>query len=331
MLTGQAFGTTRLPDIDLTGKTVIVTGANTGLGFECAKHLARLKVSHLILACRDAGKGQAAKAAIVVETACEGHTNIDVWELNLANYRSTLAFGERVRSQLLRLDAIIANAGMELQEFRMVEDLEMHLTVNVVSTFLCALAVLPLLKRTSKDNSVETTITFAGSMYHIFGPDNELEVPENRDIFDALSDQKRTDVIWRYALSKLMVHQCFHAFAACLSRGEVENGSRVIVNLVNPGWCGTELSRAKPHPLGERISFALLGWTAEKGSRTYVHAMVAGKESHGRYLSECQFKVESAFVQSQRGQRIQKKIWDDLVRRIRKVSPEVAGFIEMGS
>lgn len=39
MLSGQAFGKTYVPDIDLTGKTIIVTGANTGLGFECAKHL----------------------------------------------------------------------------------------------------------------------------------------------------------------------------------------------------------------------------------------------------------------------------------------------------
>jgi retinol dehydrogenase-12 len=39
MLRGQAFGKTYVPDIDLAGKTIIVTGANTGLGLECAKHL----------------------------------------------------------------------------------------------------------------------------------------------------------------------------------------------------------------------------------------------------------------------------------------------------
>jgi retinol dehydrogenase-12 len=39
MLRGQAFGKTHVPDMDLTGKTCIVTGANTGLGLECAKHL----------------------------------------------------------------------------------------------------------------------------------------------------------------------------------------------------------------------------------------------------------------------------------------------------
>jgi retinol dehydrogenase-12 len=39
MLLGQAFGKTYVPDLDLTGNTIIVTGANTGLGLECAKHL----------------------------------------------------------------------------------------------------------------------------------------------------------------------------------------------------------------------------------------------------------------------------------------------------
>lgn len=39
MLIGQAFGKTWIPDIDFTGKTMVVTGANTGLGLECVKHL----------------------------------------------------------------------------------------------------------------------------------------------------------------------------------------------------------------------------------------------------------------------------------------------------
>lgn len=39
MLIGQAFGKLSIPDLDLTGKTVVVTGANTGLGSECVKHL----------------------------------------------------------------------------------------------------------------------------------------------------------------------------------------------------------------------------------------------------------------------------------------------------
>jgi retinol dehydrogenase-12 len=220
---------------------------------------------------------------------------------------------------------------MELQEYRTAEGLEMHLTVNVVSTFLSAIAILPKLRETAKVHGVQATLTVCGSMYHIFGPDAEFDagLPEAVDMFDVLSDPdpEKTDIVWRYALSKLMVHQCFHELVAALSKSTMNNGANVVVNMVNPGWCGTELSRAKPHPLGERFAFAVMGWTAEKGSRMYMHALAAGPETHGKYLSESQVKIESQFVQSKRGRRIQRKMWLDLMKRIDRISPEVAAYI----
>lgn len=215
---------------------------------------------------------------------------------------------------------------MELQEYQTAEDLEIHLAVNVVSTFLSAIAALPKLRETAKAYQVQTTLTFCGSMYHIFGPDAEFDagISDDVDMFDALSNPEKTDIVWRYALSKLMVHLCFHQLVQTLSKGD---WSDVVVNLINPGWCGTELSRAKPHPMMERMSFALMGWSAEKGSRMYLYAMGAGKKSHGTYMSECQVRNESAFLRSERGRRIERKVWKDLMTRIGKISAEVAGFI----
>ncbi|KAF1946252.1 hypothetical protein EJ02DRAFT_508796 [Clathrospora elynae] len=117
MLVSQAFWKTSLPDMDLEEKTIVVTGENTGLGLECVKYRARKNASQIILACRNTKKGQAEKDAVFQDTACKGRTNIEVWELDLADYQSILAFGERVRTQLPRLHAFIANAGMEDQEF----------------------------------------------------------------------------------------------------------------------------------------------------------------------------------------------------------------------
>ncbi|KAJ4349511.1 uncharacterized protein N0V89_008127 [Didymosphaeria variabile] len=327
MLKGQAFGKTWIPKISLEGKTVIVTGANTGLGLECAKHLARLNASQIILACRSKNKGEAARNAIIKDTACAKRTNIEVWELDLASFASVLAFGVRVRTKLDRLDAFVANAGVEVQDCQYAEGLELQLTVNVVSCFLSAISVLPKLRSTAEAHNVDTTLTFCGSMYHIMGPDAELDIPEGAETFATLSDPKRTDFIWRYALTKLMVHHCYHKLAACLSNSSRQDWFRVIVNMINPGWCETELSRVKPHPFGERASFALIGWSAEKGSRAYIHAISAGRESHGRYLSECEFKQESGYVRSERGQRNEEKIWKDLLRKMNEISPEVVGFI----
>jgi retinol dehydrogenase-12 len=286
---------------------------------------------HIILACRDTKKGDAAIEAIYRDTNCKSRTKVSVWALDLANYQSVLAFSERVRTELLRLDAFIVNAAMEIQEYRTAEDLEMHLTVNVVSTFLSAIAILPKLRETARIHGIKTTLTFCGSMYHIFGSDAEFEagLPDDVDMFEALStsDLKKTDIVWRYALSKLMVHQCFRELVAALSKDNKHDWSNVIVNLINPGWCGTELSRAKPHPLGEQFAFAIMGRTAEKGSRMYMYALAAGKESHGKYLSECQVRIESQFVRSERGWKIQRKMWLDLMKRIGSISPEVSGYI----
>lgn len=146
MLRGQAFGKISLPNIDSSGQTVVVTGANTGLGLACAKHLcvasinpttsrltksrARKRVSHIILACRDSTKGQSAVESILKETNCASHTRISVWPLDLSSYESVLNFASRVRTELPRLDASIANAGVELQTYREAEDLEIHLTAT---------------------------------------------------------------------------------------------------------------------------------------------------------------------------------------------------------
>ncbi|KAI1339328.1 NAD(P)-binding protein [Xylariaceae sp. FL0016] len=325
MVVGQAFGSTHVPQTDLSGKTFIVTGSNTGLGLEAAMHLARLKVSTLILACRNTAKGEAAKDAILETTACHSHTHIQVWPLDLASHDSVIAFGRRVRSsELPRLDGFIANAGVEVQQYSEAEGLELHLTVNVVSTFMSAMAALPKMRQTSARHGVQTAMTFVGSMYHIFGPDRELDVADDVDIFAALSDTGEADMPGRYALSKLMEHQCHAAFARAVAQSH--GGGRLTVNIANPGWCVTELARSKDRAFHEKFFSSLIGWTAEKGSRAVVYAALQGEESHGRYLSECQCKEESAYVTSDRGRRIQAKMWKDLCVRVERVAPEIASF-----
>lgn len=193
-----------------------------------------------------------------------------------------------------------------------------------MSTFLSAIAALPKLRSTAAEHKVKTTLTFCGSMYHIFGPDAEFDkgLPDEVDMFDALStsDQAKTDIVWRYALSKLMVHQCFHGVASTMAKREWAD---VAANIINPGWCVTELSRAKPHPIGERVCFALMGWTAEKGSRMYIHALAAGMKSRGKYLAEAQVKDESDYVRSERGKAIEEKMWRDFMGSMEKVAPDV--------
>ena len=313
-LGGQFFGRPYIPTIDLSDKTIVVTGGNTGVGFECAKHLVKLNVSYLILACRSTKKGEAAKARILEETNTKAH--IGVWEVDLDRYSSVVAFSKRVL-QLPRLDGFLANAGVEHTDFGLSEGVESTLTINVISTFLMAILVLPALKTTAEKYDSPANLSFVSSMVHIFGPETQLEPKPERDTFETLSDPKTADMGSRYPLSKLIEHLCFLELMPLASKA----APKVTVNLVNPGWCATELSRHKGSPLFERVNAVIFQRTAEQGSRTLVHAVTAGSDTHGKYLSECVVKPQSDFVRSERCKEVQVRIWKELVSRIEKIEP----------
>jgi NAD(P)-dependent dehydrogenase (short-subunit alcohol dehydrogenase family) len=78
------------------GKTFIVTGANTGLGFEAARHLVRCKPNRVILAVRSLERSESAKKRIEEET--RALDIIEVWELELSSFDSIRAFAQRGRS-----------------------------------------------------------------------------------------------------------------------------------------------------------------------------------------------------------------------------------------
>lgn len=89
----------------------------------------------------------------------------------------------------------------------------------------------------------------------------------------------------RYPLSKLL--EIF--FVRQLTTLVPVSKTGVVVNLVNPGLCITELARNAPPQFQQRLKkmHAEFGRTAEDGSRTLLHGAVAGKDSHGCYLSDC--------------------------------------------
>lgn len=254
------------------------------------------------------------------------NTSIEVWEVDLSKYESVVAFGQRVRTQLPRLDAFVANAGVESSTMDFAEGLEMTLTVNVVSTFMSAIAILPKLKETAVKHSSTTTLEFVGSMIHIFAPEKSLDVPESQNILDVLS-QPGADMDSRYPLSKLIEHLCFNQLSQIVSAQQGEAKARVVLNIVNPAWCRSSLGRSKTKGAGEKFFEAFLPRTTEMGSRTLAHGAMAGEEFDGCYLSECQAKPQSAYVRSARGKEMQRRIWKEVMSRIEVASPEVAGFV----
>lgn len=128
------------------GGTYIVTGANTGLGLEAAKHLVAIGAAKVILGVRDLTAGEEARAEIAKET---GKNTAEVWEVDLSKYVSVKAFADRAVAELDRIDAVIENAGVAA----LAGQAEGHLiqfTVNVYSTFLMAALLFPKLRESAK-------------------------------------------------------------------------------------------------------------------------------------------------------------------------------------
>ena len=283
-----------------------------------------LNVSHLILGCRNAAKGEEGKKTVLAANRSAKLPTVEVWLVDMASYDSVLTFGKRARETLTRLDAVVLNAGVELCDFELAEALESTLTINVVSTFLLAYLVLPKLDETAEKHSKDTHLTFVGSMIHLFAKTEQLLEAKEGQIFTHLSDFARVDMANQYFISKLLLTLAHRDLVDQVDTMTKGSQSRVIINDVNPGWCATGLFRHEKEPgFGKQVAFRLMGRTGEAGARTLVHAASAGKETHGKYLSECKVKFESNFVRSKAGRQIQDKVGVDLREVLEGIEPGV--------
>ncbi|KIX03755.1 uncharacterized protein Z518_07308 [Rhinocladiella mackenziei CBS 650.93] len=321
-LRGQ-FSTPPMPQVDLTGRTILITGANSGLGLDAAKLLAQLNCGTVVLACRSIAKGESAREIVQSVSSSKGQKpTVVVVELDLTSFSSVLAFSERCK-ELPRLDGAILNAGVYLSEFTLAEGYEATITVNVISTFLLATLLVPTLRRSAKNYDITPTIAVVGSAVHFWANDKDLTGPAEGRILKSLSDPKTADMKGRYFLSKLPAMLLVKYLASVLEKSAQEdpNGKPlVVINYVAPGLCATNLFRTHTET-STKVLVKVMGRPSEYGARTLVHAGTAGKETHGQYLSECEVKKYSAFVKSAEGDRTAKTLWNELSAVYEDVNP----------
>ena len=196
----QVFFKPPVPTADFSGKTIIVTGANVGLGKEAAKHFVRLGAHRVVLAVRSVEKGEAAKAEVEGETKRPGV--VDVYELDYSSYASVKAFAARA-AELDRVDVAVLNAGVATEQFEVSEDNENTITVNVISTALLALLLLPILRSSASKYNIEPVISVVGSGIHGWTSFPERKTPNS---LATLNDEKTADMKDRYALPCSLQH-----------------------------------------------------------------------------------------------------------------------------
>ncbi|KAH7151002.1 hypothetical protein DER46DRAFT_512592 [Fusarium sp. MPI-SDFR-AT-0072] len=267
-------------DLDLSGQTAIITGANNGIGFACAKLLLQHKLSHLVIAVRSEDKGNAA-AEQLRRTLSSGSPHIDVWKLDMGIYSSIDDFAKRCET-LPRIDLVILNAGMGGSTFHINKATghEETMQVNFLSTMYLSVILLPVLKiRAPAPTPSRLTIVSSGTAMH-------CELPEAKadHIISALDLESNFDGMGHYAKSKLLGQ----IFIDKLSQHV--DPSDLIINLVDPGLTkGTGLMDKSSGLM--KIAMALgtrvVGRTQEQAASAYVDAaIVKGEESHGSYIMD---------------------------------------------
>lgn len=296
---------------------MIVTGGSSGLGLEAARHFVRLNAKTVIIGCRNVAKGAAAKKDIETSEGREGV--VQVWEVDLCSFDSVRAFCQRA-GELESLDVVVENAGVYEKEYHVAEGYERQITVNVISTFLMAVMLLPHLERTATETGTPSHLTIVASNGHLYPsfPERHAE-----SVFEALRGADSTGL--RYQTSKLLVVLAARELSKLVIDSSGDDSRKVIVNFLDTGLCKTNLFRAESFPLSWGLGAAmwLIGRTSEMGSRILVWAASAGPETHGRYIEDCHVSFESAFVRSEEGRLAQEKVWKELIEILEGIEPGV--------
>ena len=218
---------------DQTGKTAIVTGANSGIGFETAKILA-VKGATVVMACRNLQKAQQAAKEIRLATK---DAELDIIKLDLADLNSVRIFTERYKTKYATLDLLINNAGVMIPPFTKTADgFELQFGANHLGHFALTGLLLDRLLVTPNARIVNVS-----SSAHRMGTGTIN--------FDNLNAEQGYSASSAYAQSKL----ANILFTLELNRYLESINSDVIATACHPGWTVTGLQKGLLHGISRII------------------------------------------------------------------------------
>ena len=205
---------------DQTGRVAIVTGANSGIGFETAKELAK-KGATVVMACRNQAKGEAAVDVIRSEKPAGG---VQVMALDLSSLASVRTFAAEFSAKFERLDLLINNAGVMAlpKRFETEDGFEMQFGTNHLGHFALTGLLYDLLTKTpdSRVVNVSSGAHQAGRMAW-----DDLQFTKSYSPFGAYSQSKLANLLFTYELQRRMDSA----------------GMKTLATAVHPGWTATNL------------------------------------------------------------------------------------------
>ena len=235
----EKWTTTEMPN--LAGKIAIVTGANSGTGFETARAFAA-KGAQIILACRNPEKGQAAVKLIRQENP---KAPVELMVLDLASLSSVHEFARKIRKRFNRLNILVNNAGILWAPYGKTEDgFERHLGTNFLGHFALTGLLIDLLQKTPGSR----VVTVSSVEHYLAAIDFDNFMYTNGQGFSRLRAYRRSklsNLIFAYELQRQL---------------DAENSSTISLG-AHPGVTGTNMLNSvaylwflKPTiPLAKRI------------------------------------------------------------------------------
>ena len=250
---------------DQAGRTAVVTGANSGLGLETARELARHGAA-VVLACRDAAKGKRALQDIRDSVPA---AELELAALDLGSLDSVRGFAERIAERDTGVDLLINNAGVMAPPRRVTSDgFELQMGTNVLGHFaLTGLLIGQMQGRT------DARVVTLSSNAHKFG----------RIKFDDLQSERRYNRWVAYGQSKLADLM----LALELDRRLQASGSTVKSLAAHPGYAATNLQSAAPPAIDRwamAITNVLVAQNAAMGALPSLYAATEPSLPGGIYV-----------------------------------------------
>lgn len=297
--------------ISFAGKTIVLTGATSGLGYEAAIKLLNLGVESLIIGSRSIERGNIAKTELEKCTNRPG--TIQVWELEMSSFASVKNFANRVNTELPRLDVAVLNAGVWNRAYtKSPEGWEDTLQINTLSTSLLAILLLPKL-RESSTSSEPTHLSITSSQQFVRAKAESLRTEGS--LLEHLNSPTTFKGPPQYGISKLLLEYVMKNLADTVRN---DDGTvPVIINTVSPGFCVSSLGR-QYNRFYERwiawLAYKIFARTAEQGSRSLVSATVQGIESQGKcWRSDGYLDESTALTTGAEGKQFQARAWEEIL------------------
>jgi NAD(P)-dependent dehydrogenase (short-subunit alcohol dehydrogenase family) len=260
--------------LDLSGTTAIVTGCNSGIGFETMRVLA-LRGAHVIGTARTRDKG--------LEACGKVSGGVTPVVLELSDFASVVACADRIHALTTQIDMLILNAGVVLGELQQVYGLEKQFVINHLGHFLLANRVLDLVKAAPQGRVVTV-----GSGSHRDAPPGGIQ-------FDDLSGKG-----WfghAYAHSKL----ANGLFSLELAKRFSDTNSTS--NCLTPGPVRTSILRNVPASATRQAKSPAQG----AATQCYVATNPLLEKTSGEYFKDCNPAPQSEY---QRNEAMAARLWE---------------------